>query len=363
MSTLVGQGNQYLICGYLSERTWDQVTEINNGLYNSGVISSNLTYTVNTVTVNSFHGFVTVSNDTTKNVKVRTTTAFTLSVTGPPYPTHLVVGYTHYNIEDNSAIFSLTTTPGTHDVIIAQLTYDGSNNVIGLTYTNQDIASVAIPGLGGITGNNLDVLQYSTATSDWETVPVRNLIYGYGTEVSGNKINWDGTRWAVDTLWYTAAVNPAGTGRLNYNGYLYATKVYGATYNDFADFMKLPEDEPVEFGKVYYRNKSGELRRTVEYNQKGIVGIASNTYGSSVGHIDKTHQVPLAVAGFVLAYVDDIYEPGTPLTSSADGYLTKMENDDKIAYPERIVATFDREETELGWNDVAVNGRHWVKVM
>jgi len=363
MSKLVGQGDQYLISGYFADRTWDQITEQNNGLYNSGVISYNLTYTVNTITINAFHGFVTISNDTTKNVKVRTTTAFTLNVSGPPFPTHVVVGYTHVDSEGNSAVFSLTTSPGTYDVIIAEINYDASNNVTSLTYTNQTKASVAIPGLGGITGNNLDVLQYSTSTSDWETIAVNHLFNGYGTEVTGNKITWNGSVWAVDTLWNNGAVNPTGTTRLNYEGYLYATKVYGATYDDFADFMNLPDGDEVEFGKVYCRTEDGELKVTTKYNQRGIVGIASDTYGSSVGFNPKKSQVPLAVAGFVLAYVDDEYLPGIPLTSNEHGILTKMENDDKIAFPERIVATFDRIETEKMWNDIEVNGRCWVKVI
>lgn len=363
MSQLVGQGDQYLICGYHADMTWDQVTDIQNGLYSAGVISSNLSYTVNSVTINAFHGFVTISNDTTKIVKVRTTSAFTLNVSGPPFPTYIIVNYIHNGVEGDSALFSLATATTATDVVIGEITYDGSNNVIGLTYTNQTTSSLQVPGLGGITGSNLDVLQYSTVSSDWGTIPVNQLINGHSSEVMGNKITWNGTVWTVDTLWNNGVVAPTGTTRVNYEGYLYSTRIYGATYNDFADFMDLkPGDLPI-YGKVYYRDIDGNLKPTTEYNQKGLVGIASNTYGSSVGKKDNESQVSLAVAGFVLAYVDEIYESGTPLTSVENGYLTKMDNDDKIAFPERIVATFDREETEEGWNDVSVNGRHWVKVL
>ena len=83
----------------------------------------------------------------------------------------------------------------------------------------------------------------------------------------------------------------------------------------------------------------------------------------SVGKLKGIKQVPIAIAGFVLAFVDKKYAPGVPLTCTADGVLTKMLATEKKAYPERIVATFDRPETAETWNGVQVRGRCWVKVI
>ena len=74
----------------------------------------------------------------------------------------------------------------------------------------------------------------------------------------------------------------------------------------------------------------------------------------------------VAVSGFVLAYVDREYEVGTPLTCTTDGYLTEIKLEDKMKYPERIVATYWKNEPNEEWGlenkKVRVNGRKWVKV-
>ena len=84
--------------------------------------------------------------------------------------------------------------------------------------------------------------------------------------------------------------------------------------------------------------------------------------GSGANHTE----VPLAVSGWVLAYVDNEYECGTPLTNDENGNLTEISMDEKRNYPERIVAIYKKKEHEKLWGSagrkVEVNGRHWVKV-
>ena len=94
--------------------------------------------------------------------------------------------------------------------------------------------------------------------------------------------------------------------------------------------------------------------------QKGIAGIASDTYGQGVGM--GPGRIPIAIAGWVLAYVDKQYLPGTPLTNDDTGCLTKMSFMEKLKYPERIVATYHKKEVKTHIENVAVKGRHWVKV-
>jgi hypothetical protein len=97
-----------------------------------------------------------------------------------------------------------------------------------------------------------------------------------------------------------------------------------------------------------------------------VIGIASDTFGFGVGSGAHINQVPIAVAGWVLAYVDDEYECGTPLTNDQFGNLTAMTREEKVEYPERIVAIYKRKEMDQWWGPegkkIEVKGRHWVKV-
>jgi hypothetical protein len=174
------------------------------------------------------------------------------------------------------------------------------------------------------------------------------------------KINGNFTIRSAGTLEYNQS-SPSGTSVLGYNGYFYATRVYNAVFNDYADFQ--PLTGKLEYGKCYVQGKEG-LEISTTKGQKGVMGIATDTFGMSVGIEEGKPQVPIAVSGWVLAYVDGEYEAGTPLTCTEDGYLTEMTREDVREYPERIVAVYARPETTELWSsfNIAVDGRHWVKV-
>ena len=155
---------------------------------------------------------------------------------------------------------------------------------------------------------------------------------------------------------------PTGTSQLNAECYLYATKVFNNVWNDIADFIDVDFDIGVEYGKVYVCDNNGIIRISSERCEKGILGIASDTFGYGLGKKNNGRELPVAIGGFVLAYVDNVYESGTPLTSSKDGILTEMSQEEKTMFPERMVATFFRKQDSEEWNGIAVNGRNWVKV-
>jgi hypothetical protein len=190
----------------------------------------------------------------------------------------------------------------------------------------------------------------------------------------GNKLNTSGDQTMAGQLRLNASggylqdnqAAPSGTRPLGYNGYFYATRVYNAYLNDFADYQEVSREAKLTPGKVYYRDEDG-LRICTKRFQQGITGIYSDTYGSAVGKNGNIRQIPIAVAGFVLAYVDETYPTGTPLTSDESGKLTKMKWWERMLHPERIVATYQCRELQLRWgpdeHKVKVDGRHWVKVM
>jgi len=160
----------------------------------------------------------------------------------------------------------------------------------------------------------------------------------------------------------SAAPGSTDTTKLNYTGIFTASKVYNAVWNDIVDFLEVDESTQICFGKVYVADEDGRYKPSTKYLDEGIVGLVSDTYGFGVGHNPEKKQLPIAIGGFVLAEVDQVYKPGTPLTTSADGRLTEIKPEDKREYPERIVATFLKAEKAEEWNGINVRGRHWVRV-
>ena len=149
------------------------------------------------------------------------------------------------------------------------------------------------------------------------------------------------------------------------NGTFNAAWVWGAVFNDLADAIPVGEGDVLEAGYCYGFDGK-HYTKTSEYMQKSYIGIHSDTYGFKMGHEEGKEKLNVAVSGFVLAYVDKEYEVGTPLTCTADGCLTEIKLEDKIKYPERVVATYWKNEPNEEWGPegkkVKVNGRRWVKV-
>ena len=142
-------------------------------------------------------------------------------------------------------------------------------------------------------------------------------------------------------------------------------RITGAVFNDLADAIPVGEGDVLEAGYCY--GFDGEhYTKTSEYMQKSYMGIHSDTYGFKMGHEKGKEKLNVAISGFVLAYVDKEYEVGTPLTCTVDGCLTEIKLEDKIKYPERVIATYWKNEPNEEWgpegNKIKVNGRKWVKV-
>jgi hypothetical protein len=144
---------------------------------------------------------------------------------------------------------------------------------------------------------------------------------------------------------------------------LIASRVWNAVWNDIADFQLL--NDKLEYGKCYVDHIEG-ARIAYERCQLGIIGMASDTFGHGVGAGANKREVPIAVCGWVLAFVDQEYPCGTPLTNDENGNLTEMTLQEKRDYPERMLGIYKKPEREEEFGPkgsaVKVNGRHWVKV-
>ncbi len=158
--------------------------------------------------------------------------------------------------------------------------------------------------------------------------------------------------------------NTASATSLIVSGEFKANKVWNAVWNDIADFQLLNDE--LKYGLCYFDTKDG-ARICTSRCQMSVIGIASDSLGFGVGSgAHPGQEVPIAVAGWVLAHVDQEYECGTVLTNDKNGFLTKMTKEEKLEYPERIVALYKRKEMDEFWGpagqQITVNGRHWVKV-
>lgn len=142
-----------------------------------------------------------------------------------------------------------------------------------------------------------------------------------------------------------------------------ASKVWNSVWNDVADFQLL--NDQLVFGKCYIDHIEG-ARIAFERCQMAVIGVASDTFGHAVGAGANEKEVPIAVCGWVLAFVDKEYPCGTPLTNDENGNLTEMTLEEKRNYPERMLGIYKKPEPqeEFGPNGqkIKVNGRHWVKV-
>lgn len=199
------------------------------------------------------------------------------------------------------------------------------------------------------------------AVATRENTPVANKIPYWNAAL--NEYNSSGVSVSGSTLTGSITAVTFNDGLTTTSDVQFGT-VYGAVWNDIADFLEIDADTEIEFGKAYVRFPDGTLAKSKEYMQKGVMGIASDTFGFGVGQKPEgTPQLPIAIGGFVLACVDKIYDPGTPLTCAFDGSLTEFLQVNKREFPERTVAIFDRVEKNPVWNGVNVKGRHWVKVL
>jgi len=95
---------------------------------------------------------------------------------------------------------------------------------------------------------------------------------------------------------------PSGTNRLNFSGYFYATRVYNAVYNDYAECF----DTCISY--VNSKNRIVELKDNVATiaspESIAIIGIVSDSYGYILNGTEEDiisgYKIPIAMAGTVM---------------------------------------------------------------
>ena len=230
-----------------------------------------------------------------------------------------------------------------------------SNGVI----SNSGVRSIA-------TGSTNGTISVNTNGSSTE-VAVKGLGSNAYTSTSYLPLA-GGTVTGVTTFSNTTASSSTSTGAVKISGGLgvagniYGAKVYGAVWNDYAEYRD--QNEYIEPGYIAYCDDDGKLKKTTERLQK-FEGVVSDTFGFAIGETDEC-KTPLAIAGRVLVYAnpEDHFHSGDCVCAGPDGIAHYMTREEIIEYPDRIVGTVSEVPTYETWGsgNIAVNNRIWIKV-
>ena len=153
------------------------------------------------------------------------------------------------------------------------------------------------------------------------------------------------------------------TGDLTVTGNITGAKVYGAVWNDYAEYRD--QKEEVKPGYCVASTNNGQVYKTTEKFQ-ACDGIVSDTFGFAIGETDEC-KTPLAVAGRVLAYCEGDkynYNAGDTVCAGPEGKIMKMTREQIQTYPDRIIGIVSEipEYETWGTGDIAVDGRIWIKI-
>ena len=179
-----------------------------------------------------------------------------------------------------------------------------------------------------------------------------------------------GTVTGVTTFTNTTASTSTTTGAVKISGGLgvagdiYANKVYGAVWNDYAECRE--SNEFIDAGRVVKENGDDTLSLA---DGRLIYGcsIVSDTFGFMIGETAKAH-TPIAVSGRVLAYPYENREVfrhniGCFVCSGPNGTVSLMDKEEVWNHPEAIIGQVSAVPDYEYWgNNVKVNGRVWIKV-
>lgn len=194
------------------------------------------------------------------------------------------------------------------------------------------------------------------------TWALRSLI----ENISGYGWIWES---ATNTAAATTTIAPtpmmalsSNNGNLTVRGTITGSAVYGAVWNDYAEYRKA---DSIESGRVVIEHESGKMKLSTERLQPGAE-IISDTFGFAIGETDE-YKTPIAASGRVLAYPNEdrySYPLGCAVCTGPNGTVSQMTREEIREYPERIIGTVSEipEYETWGTGNVKVDGRIWIRI-
>jgi len=166
-------------------------------------------------------------------------------------------------------------------------------------------------------------------------------------------------------------VNSASFKALVHNASVYTQNavLFGAAWNDYAEFRKDNQEEEQGPGRCVSERGDGSLALTTKRLQRGCE-IISDTFGFAIGQDEENgYNTPVAISGRVLAYIYEGREAakshiGWPVCSGPDGTVSIMTEEEEEKYPSRIIGIISEVPDYKYWGakSVAVKERVWIRV-
>ena len=164
---------------------------------------------------------------------------------------------------------------------------------------------------------------------------------------------------------YVAGVTSSGASTLYCNTSVYCSGsvLYGAAWNDYAEYREV--NETIEPGRVVVETGKGNLILATERLQPGAE-VISDTYGFCIGET-KNSKTPIAVTGRVLVYTledRNSFAAGDPVCAGPNGTVSRMTRDEVREYPDRIIGTVSEIPSYDTWGagNVKINNRIWIRI-
>ena len=245
-----------------------------------------------------------------------------------------------------------------------------SYDVLDANAVNKDTTSVQCIAGGLVVGKNTTTGVSATGIGRIMFTGQTNPLIGVqAVDGSGNaKTPYYIQALASDDCLYigptsTVATKFDGSGNLTTPATITASKMYGAVWNDYAEYRICKEE--FKAGQVVCENGDDTLSISKERLQPGA-SIVSDTFGFAIGET-KDAKCPIAVSGRVLAYSFEDrneFSAGDAVCAGPNGTVSKMTREEIINYPERIVGTVSAipEYENWGAGNVIVDNRIWIKI-
>ena len=284
---------------------------------------------------------------------------------------------------DNSELSSQLT--NLNNMLFAHI--DSANNPHGVTWAqlgdkpnfiadiSSSAGSITITKSTGATstiqvGSNLE---FSTGTTVGAFVVTQNgtpqTVRVYGLESMNYLSLSGGTVTGVTTFSDTSAASSTSTGAvrisggLGVGGNIYGSQVYGAVWNDYAEYRKTVKN--AKPGQIVVENGDGTQQISTKRLQPGS-NVVSDTFGFAIGKT-KDCETPIACAGRALVYTYENrydFQPGEAVCSGPNGTVSRMTREEMINNPNCIIG-FVSEIPEYefwGTENIKVDKRIWIKV-
>ena len=183
--------------------------------------------------------------------------------------------------------------------------------------------------------------------------------YAIGSERAGNNFGiygWLNSRTENGTDWSFYIGNDT---------YFHcSTRLYGAVWNDYAEYRSSDITEP---GRCVKEVGDDTLELATKRLELGCE-IVSDTFGFAIGQTEKAN-TPIASNGRVLAYPLEDREEfrkniGKPVCSGPNGTVSIMTEEEWQKYPHCIIGTISAvpDYEEWGTENIKVNGRVWIRI-